>query len=187
MLIQLQDVKRIDIPWELGEMMIHGQDFVLHFHNGSTWEIFEAIKEWEGGTFHINLEDRTLVISEQTMPKVQERIFEIEDTHEKLDKGFNEFVGEPEGIDVPNSLLTEDQIQTSNSKDNAEIRRRVREARRRSPIIDQSFRIIREREDLDLLRGSDYVRALELAVVKLEEVHREIRQKYEDTLNTTQH
>jgi len=58
------------------------------------------------------------------------------------------------------------------------IQNRINEARQRNPTVDSCFRKVRERRDSTMLRGSDYVRALELAVVELEEQYADLKKRH---------
>jgi len=70
-------------------------------------------------------------------------------------------------------------------RDSNEIREEIRKARHRNPVIDSAFQRVREIKDQNMLRGSDYVRALELALVELEEEYKDMKQKQENLLNNT--
>ena len=54
--------------------------------------------------------------------------------------------------------------------DSNEVKEEIQKARRRSPIIDSAFQKVRGANEIrGYLMGSDYVRALEVALVNLEE------------------
>lgn len=167
-------------------MIIHGSETLHQFRGSRTTEIMNAIKEWEGGDLHLEHENVDIVISEDIMPKVRDRVLEIEKKHESLDEGFDEFT-DGKRPKNPSSRLESfvDDVHVDETEESTEVRRKVQEARQRSPVVDEAFRLVREQEGVKILRGSDYVRALEIAIVKLEKEYEDLKQNHEYLRNNT--
>lgn len=182
MFVKIREIERIDVPWEINEMIIHGSETLHQFRGSRTTEIMNAIKEWEGGDLHLEHENVDILISEDIMPKVRDRVLEIEKKHESLDEGFDEFTDGKRPKNPSESFV--DDMSEEDMRYHGKFGK-VQEARQRSPVVDEAFRLVREQEGVKIIRGSDYVRALEIAIVKLEKEYEDLKQNHEYLRNNT--
>lgn len=110
--IKEKDDLFIDIPWELGEMVIWTPHVGIQLSSGQTYPVIEKILSWDEGQFNHTLRwpgdgkpGVTLLINEELMPAVQGQIQAAKDHNDELTESYEEWLEENRSEDEPDTTL----------------------------------------------------------------------------------